>query len=182
MSAYIYCVSCMANMDGYVAGEIQRFFPVRAISLTFDREEHKNGKWTVKTYPLLWGYVFVYAEEPLPLRRIYGIDHVIRVLQYGDGESNLSGEDRAFAEWALENNGHIGLSRALLAGDRTRIIDGPLKDYEGVIRSLNRQKGKALVDIAIGDEIKSIWLYFEWMTLRDGQLVKLRENSPGANE
>ncbi len=175
MPKYIYCVSCMANMDATVVRNIEQVLPARAISLSFDREEHKDGAWRVKTHPLFWGYIFVYADLPLDTQKIYEIDHVNRVLQYGDGNCNLHGEDRCFAEWVLRYEGHIGLSKALLVGDKTRIIDGPLKEYEGVIRSVNRQKGKALVDISIGDTVKPTWLYFEWMTVHDGQLVKLRD-------
>lgn len=182
MPKYIYCVSCMANSDAIVARDAERMLHVRAISLSFDREEHKNGQWTVKTYPLLWGYVFLYADQPINITRIYKIEHVNRVLQYGDGESNLFGNDRDFAEWVLQYDGHIGLSKALLVGDRTRIIDGPLKEYEGIIRSVNRQKGKALVDITIGGTVKPTWLYFEWMTVQDGQLVKLRNSIEPSNE
>lgn len=182
MPEYIYCVSCMANSDASVATDAERSLRVHAVSLTYDREEHRNGQWVIKSYPLLWGYVFLYADRPIEIPRIYEIDHVNRVLQYGDGESNLIGADRHFAEWALACEGHIGLSKALLVGNRTRIIDGPLKEYEGVIRSFNRQKGKALVDIEIGDTVKPVWLYFEWMTEQNGQMVKLRQTADGTVE
>lgn len=175
MAEYIYCISCMASSDAIVAKTIEQMLHIRAISLCFDREEHRNGQWIVKTYPLLWGYVFLYSDQPIDIMQVHEIEHVNRVLQYGDGECNLHGDDRKFAEWVLKYNGQIGLSKALLVGDRTKIIEGPLKEYEGVIRRINRQKGSALVDITIGDTVKPTWLYFQWMTTRDGQLVKLRD-------
>lgn len=164
----------MAHSETVVAKAIETTFLVRAISMCFDREEHKDGKWIKKTYPLFWGYVFVYTNEPLVIRDILNIEHVNRILQYGDGESNLQGDDRKFAEWVLKFDGHIGLSKALLVGDRTCIIEGPLKEYEGTIKKVNRQKGKALVDVRIGETIKPIWLYFEWMVQKQGKLVRLR--------
>lgn len=97
-------------------------------------------------------------------------------MQYGYGESNLTGEDRLFAEWVLQCNGHVGLSKALLVGNKTRIIDGPLKDYEGSIRKIDRHKRRAWVDITIGDEVKSIQMYFEWLTVQDGDLIRLRDS------
>jgi transcription antitermination factor NusG len=176
MPNYMYCVSCMANSDAFVAREIEKALPARALSLTYDREEHHGDKWVIRTCPLLWGYVFVYAEEALDIGSIYAIEHVARVLKYDDGEHDLRGDDRRFASWALLHDGHIALSKAILVGDKTRIIDGPLKNYEGKICKINRQKGRALVDVSVEGSIKQLWLYFEWMTLKDGQLIKLREN------
>lgn len=176
MPDYICCISCMANAEAAVARNIGESMHIRAVYLSYDREEWKNGAWRVVTHPMYWGYVFLYADAPIDLPRLYVVEHVNRVLQYSDGESNLRGGDRAFAQWALMCDGHIGLSRALLVGDKTRIIDGPLKDYEGVIQSIDRHRRRALVNVAVGDDVKPICMYFEWLTVRDGQLVKLKGN------
>ena len=176
MPDYIYCVSCMANSETAVARSIAERLHIRAIYLSYDREERKNGEWRVVTHPMYWGYVFLYADGPLELLRLYQIEHVNLVLQYSDGESNLHGEDRTFAEWVLQCDGHIGLSQALLIGDRTRIIDGPLKNYEGVIKSIDRHKRLAWVNVAVGNDVKPIRMYFEWLTVQDGNMVRLRES------
>lgn len=173
---YIYCVSCMTSSETVVARRIEETFHVRIIYLSYDREEKKSGTWTIVTHPVHFGYVFVYTDQPINPLRICDIENVNRVLQYGDGEINLTGEDRFFAEWILRCDGHIGLSRALLVGDETRIIDGPLKDYEGTIRRIDRHKRRAWVDVMVGDEVKSIQMYFEWLTVQDGNLIRLRDS------
>lgn len=172
MPEYIYCVSCMANSEMAVARSIEEILRIRAVYLSYDREERKNGVWRVVTHPMHWGYVFLYADTPVDPMRIYAVEHVCCVLRYSDGECSLRGGDRDFAEWALACNGHIGLSRALLVGDKTRIIDGPLKDYEGVIQSIDRHRRRALVNVTVGDDVKPIHMYFEWLTLESGRLVK----------
>jgi len=126
---------------------------------------------------MLTGYVFAYASEELNFSKIRALEHVHSVLNYGNNEYALHGKDREFADWVYAYDGHIVLSRALLVGDRTQIVDGPLKTYEGNIVKINKHKGQALVEVSIGDTPKRIWMYFEWLKIEDGKLVKLRENS-----
>ena len=175
MPEYCYCISCMANSETVVARSIEERLRIRAVYLRYEREERKKGVWRVVTHPMFWGYIFLYADEPVDIYRLYQIEHVTLVLRYSDGESNLRGEDRAFAEWVLACDGHIALSKALLVGDKTRIIDGPLKDYEGVIKRIDRHKRLAWVDVSVGGRSKPIQMYFEWLTVQDGQMIRLRE-------
>ena len=175
MPDYVYCISCMANSEMAVARTIEDSLHIRAIYLSFDREERKNGEWRIVTHPMYWGYVFLYADAPVELLRVYQIEHVNSVLQYSVGDGNLRGEDRAFAQWAFNCDGHIGLSRALLVGDKARIIDGPLKNYEGVIKRLDRHKRLAWVNVSVGDDVKPIRMYFEWLTVQDGRMIRLRD-------
>ena len=179
MPDYIYCVSCMANSEAVVARSLEERLDVRAVCLSYDREERKNGVWRVVTHPMLWGYVFLYADEPVELSRIYQIDPVNLVLRYDDGDCNLRGGDRAFALRVLACDGRIGLSQALLVGGKTRIVGGPLKNYEGVIKSFDRHKRFAWVDVNIGNETKPIRMYFEWLTVQDGTMVRLRDSVIG---
>ncbi len=172
MPEYVLCVACTAGTEAAFAASMRWQTDICALFPVFEREEHKNGAWAVKAYPLLPGYVFLYADRPIDVRRMQGRKHVKRVLQYGDGETNLRGEDRNFAEWVYRYNGRIALSRAWLVGDQTQIIDGPLKEYEGVIKKINRQRRSALVEIHIGQQARDVWLSFQWMTMRDGSLVE----------
>lgn len=163
MYSSIVCVGCRAGCETQVAEAIELKFDARALFPTYERDERKNGIWQKKTYPMLNGYVFVYAEKDIDLSLIGRIDNVNRVLRYDEGEHDLRGGDREFALWIMKYNGCIGVSRAFREGDVTRIAQGPLKEYEGMIKKIDRRHKSALLEITVGDTIKHLWLSFEWM-------------------
>lgn len=172
---YVYCASCDAGSENALKSDLTRQFPgTLSLYPAFDREELKNGTWTVKTRPLLPGYVFLYAQAPIEPHALYRCLRVNRLLGYAGqahGEYALAGEDLDFARWILSHEGHIGISRAMLVGDKTQIIDGPLKRYEGEILKIDRRRHSALVAVRVGDMTKNVWLSFHWMTLKDGVMV-----------
>ncbi|OQB25791.1 MAG: hypothetical protein BWY11_00168 [Firmicutes bacterium ADurb.Bin182] len=181
MPNFTYCIACNAGSEAVLKRELSGRLPEATILYpVFDREEHKDGKWTVKTHPLIPGYLFLYSDTVLAPDLICRSKRVNKVLGYSDtGDAqqhdksySLLGEDLDFANWVYKHDGHIKLSRAMLVGDKTTIIDGPLLDYEGEIIKINRQRRSALVRIAIGETRKDVWLSFKWMELKDGELTE----------
>lgn len=179
---YVYCVSCDAGSESMLRDDLLRQLPDTVVLYpVFDREELKGGVWTVKTRPLIAGYVFVYSETPIEPFEFYRCERVNRVLGYlekGHNEYALTGQDLEFARWIFSHEGHIGVSKAMLVGDQTKIIDGPLKRYEGEILKIDRRRRSALVAVSVGESIKNIWLSFHWMTLKNGVLEDWDRQSP----
>jgi transcriptional antiterminator NusG len=91
------------------------------------------------------------------------IEQLNRILRYDDNCIELQGDDLAFAEWVLKYDGKIGVSKVMTVGDRIKVYEGPLKDYEGVIKKVNKQRRSALVEVSVGSSTKNIWLAFEWI-------------------
>lgn len=172
---YVYCASCDAGSENVLRNDLLRQLPNSAVLYpVFDREELKSGVWTVKTHPLIPGYVFIYSETPIEPHVFYRCERVTHLLGYAEQthiEYALLGEDLDFARWILLHEGHIGVSRAMLVGDKTKIIDGPLKQYEGEILKIDRRRRSALIAVSVGEMIRNVWLSFHWMTLKDGILV-----------
>ncbi len=172
---YVYCASCDAGSESALKSDLERqLHNARVLFPMFDREELKNGAWIVKTRPLLPGYVFIYSETHIEPHTFYRCQRVNRLLGYAEpahSEYTLSGGDLDFAQWVLSHDGHIGVSRAMLVGDKTTIIDGPLKRYEGEILKIDRRRRSALVAVSVGEMTKNVWLSFHWMTLKEGVLV-----------
>ena len=172
---FVYCVSCDAGSEGVLRNDLLRQLPNTGVLFpVVDREELKSGIWAVKTRPLIPGYVFIYSEEPIEPHAFYRCERVTHLLGYLEQthrEHALSGSDLDFARWVLSHDGHIGVSRAMLVGDKTTIIDGPLKRYEGEILKIDRRRRSALVAVSVGEMTKNIWLSFHWITLKDGVLM-----------
>ena len=163
------CYYCKTGTEFDVIQRFNNTFPDgQAIVPT--RTKIRRTRFTAleEQVPLLPGYVFIQitvkeADTPdiideyhVELLKISKMDSVLKLLRYSDGGWILHGSDDLFAEMLFKTGGNIGLSQAYFdKGDRIRILDGFLKDYEGNITSVNR-KNKTVEVIVIIQEKKVI--------------------------
>ena len=102
-----------------------------AVTLPTIASVHKYRGKTVKFQkPLFPGYVFL---RMLPTQRplIYQSDHVANLLDVVDQE--LLAQQIEVVMLALESDVEIRLAPQIVAGQRVRIIAGPLRGVEGVV-------------------------------------------------
>ena len=158
---YCYCVSCYSGEEEKVADKIRRICGCYSLVPRYEREEKKKGTWEKRRHVLLPGYIFLYSETPLNFGLFYGISQLTGCLKYDDG-FELRGDDPKFAEWVLRYHGVIRLSQAVMEGDHIKIIDGPLADYEGMIKKVNKHRRSAMVEIKVGSHVKDVWMSFQW--------------------
>lgn len=123
----------------------------------------RQGEWRDVVKPLLPGYVFVYSEKPYPMQRLLNIDGVLRCLTYGpeDKEGYLTGKDHQFALWLLQNGGVADKLKAIQEGGYVRIVDGLLKDYNGKVEKVKKQKRMAYVSLQIAGTPLHVWMGYE---------------------
>ena len=147
------CFFCKSGKEIDVIRHFNATFPDgKAIMPTRTKIKRTRESVSTEQVPLLPGYVFFeIAEKGLSvpgfidstltaLQEFSRIDSVLKLLRYSDGKWRLFGSDNLFAEMLFKTEGNIGLSLAFFdKGDRIRIIDGFLKDYEGCITSVNRK-------------------------------------------
>ena len=147
------CFFCKSGRETDVIRHFNITFPNgRAIVPTRTKIRRTREAAIEEQVPLLPGYVFFEITEdgtPAPgiidailmaLLEFSKLDSVLRLLRYSDGKWRLFGSDNLFAEMLFKTEGNIGLSQAYFdKGDRIRILDGFLKDYEGNITSVNRK-------------------------------------------
>jgi len=147
------CFFCKSGKEADVIRHFNMTFPNgKAIAPTRTKIRRTREAAIEERVPLLPGYVFFEITEdgtPAPgiidavlkaLLDFSRIDSVLKLLRYSDGTWRLYGTDNLFAEMLFRTGGNIGLSQAYFdRGDRIRILDGYLKDYEGYITSVNRK-------------------------------------------
>lgn len=122
----------------------------------------KNGAWTEVVFPLMLGYVFVYSEgEADRFAGFRSLNHVIRVLTYGDGSDTLMGRDLEFADWLWSLNGRIEVMQAVQIGDRIEIVDEVFKRLHGTITKMDRRRRTVRVSLETEGTPKQIWLAYE---------------------
>lgn len=171
---YCYCVSCYSGNEQKVAKKIRRIVQdVTVIVPVYERDEKKGGKWQTCHHALLPGYLFLYMDRLLKTNLLFSIGNLTGILRYDDDTCELRGGDLEFAKWVLKYQGSIGLSRVVMEGERIKVIDGPLKDYEGVIKKVNKHRRSAMIEIRVGKYIKDVWMSFQWFnTSEEIQLYK----------
>lgn len=113
--------------------------------------------------PLFPGYLFFRTSADFEAQSLSQKPDVYRLLYSESGDWRLYGSDERFAQNLFEENGLLGFSRAYYEGDRIRIVDGPLKAYEGRIIRVNRRTCTAQVRLSMCGRETCIWLGFELM-------------------
>ena len=57
----------------------------------------------------------------------------------------------------------IGLSKVYRENDKVKVLNGPLKDYEGNILKIDGRSRNALVEFRFDERIWKVWMAFEWL-------------------
>ncbi|MDR0396842.1 MAG: hypothetical protein LBH66_06035 [Oscillospiraceae bacterium] len=160
---YVYCLHCVAWKQRYVASEAPKFFPCKAVNPILIKRLWKGKTYKDIVYSLMPGYIFLFSAEPMDSGRFSNLDGTLRVLQYAGGGYALSERDEQLARWLLKYDGTLGLSKAIRVGDRTRIVQGPLKDHAGTILEVNNHRRRAKLGIALNKAEWSVWMDFEFI-------------------
>lgn len=169
------CFFCKSGKEADVINHFITTFPDgKAISPTRTRIRRVHDPAIEECVPLLPGYVFFQITEKEPvapdiidavliaLRQFTKTDSVLKLLRYTDGTWRLLGSDNLFAEMLFKSGGNIGLSTAYFdRGNRIKILDGFLKDYEGYITNVNRRKKTVEVTVNLQGKRIIMWLGYE---------------------
>lgn len=172
------CYFCKSGKEA----EVVRHFAVaftngEAIAPTRTRIRRTHDAAIEERVTLLPGYVFFQITEdesrtpPTPDALLSALldfsrtDSVLKLLRYSDGTWRLFGSDDVFARMLFETGGNIGLSQAYYdRGNRIRILNGFLKDYEGYITNVNRKKKTVEVTVDLQGKKAVMWLGYELVT------------------
>lgn len=161
----IRCLFCQTREEPQVVKRIQDMGLGAAIFPQKTEPFYRKGVWRDVQKPLLPGYVFVYSAQAYPVQLLLEISGVIRHLTYGmdDTEGYLNGRDRLFAEWLLENEGIVHKLQAIREGSYVHIVDGLLRDYNGKVEKVDKQKRMAYLSLDIIGTARHLWLGFQYL-------------------
>lgn len=169
---------CKGGKEQDVAAGFRLSFPEgRVIVPTRTRYRRKKDIAIEETVSLLPGYVFFElagadreAADKLDARlmKFARTDSVLKLLRYSDGNWRLQGSDDRFAQMLFGAGGNIGISRAYFdQGNRIRILEGFLKDYEGSIIRVNRKAKTVEIRVDFQEKKLSLWLGYEQVSATD---------------
>ena len=159
------CLFCRTGQEQELAALIEKMNPgVRAIVPAKLRNRRVAGRLIQETVSLFPGYVFLEMDENFSTREITSrLQYAYYMVRTLDEDWKLYGEDRELVKGFFEQGGVVGFSRAYYVGDRIRIAEGFLKDYEGKIEKVNRRAQTAQIRLEFRGKIFLMWLGFELM-------------------
>ena len=133
-------------------------------ALVLKRMMHRSDhgrKWDEETV-LIKGYVFIYVPKGYDIRYIRSDNNPYRILKWKLELGKLFGDDYRYSEWVLQQDGLIGVSKAIKVNEKVKIIDGPLADFEGYIVQYSKRNRNCLVEVNFMNQTIRTWLPFEW--------------------
>ena len=124
------------------------------------RSDH-GKKWDEESV-LIKGYVFIYVPKNYDIRYIKSDNNPYKILKWQLDLGKLFGGDYEYALWVLQQDGLIGVSKAIKVNEKVKIVDGPLAKMEGYIIKYSRRNRNCLVEIEFMNQKIKTWLPFEW--------------------
>ena len=160
----VYCLFCKTGREQ----EIVRALALRDIACMIaysSRIVVRNGKEIVEKRRLLPGYVFLETEQRLSpgVAFLQSNPDCLRLLGYEYGEYALRGSDLAFYQWLKKRGGMVEISRVYREGDLIRVLDGPLKAFEGRIVAVNKKRKCVAISLGENSLMNKIWCSIEYI-------------------
>ena len=85
----------------------------------------------------------------------------------------MYGNDLVYANWVLEAEGLITVSKAIELNGKVKIINGPLKNLEGNIIEYSKHNRNCKIEIHLLNQTINAWLPFEYIDI-DTSEIKIR--------
>lgn len=145
----------------------------------YETQMKVRGEWQTCTKVLFPGYLIVDTEEVEKLSRaLVDVPELTRVLSVGEKFVPLTAEERAWISTFAANSEHVvpmstGVVEVFEDGERIVVTDGPLKGQEALIKSVNRRKSLAFLEIE---------MFGRKMTTRVGLGIVAKRKAASAGE
>lgn len=166
----VYCFFCETGYEDSFDTTF-KWLGLTKIEASVNRVVRRNGKEVTVKRAMLPGYVLFEADD-LSFDRLSALRqrlHFLRFVSYPDGAYALRGRDLEFINWLKRQNGMLDVSRVCRVGTRIRVIDGPLKTYEGSIVEVNRKRSCVAIRVGEGSILNKIWCSVEYVEPIDGE-------------
>lgn len=129
-----------------------------------DQNKKINGVWKTVHKTLFPGYLFVNTDDERIeafAERIRHSDQFAVVLSADERFAPVNDEEVFLIENAYANNGVLGPSIGIIEGERIKILSGPLIGKEGLIKSINRHKRTAIIELSMFGRVSKIKIGLE---------------------
>lgn len=156
------CLFCRSGSEDRIIRELENSHPsLTCIAPKRVRIRRRGGVGIEELVSLFPGYIFFCTSVIQEFRTLLQKADIYRLLRYPNGDWKLYGSDLYIATLMFEVDGVVGLSKACFEGNTVKILEGPLKDYEGCIIKINKRAKTAQVKVDFQGKVLIMWLGFE---------------------
>lgn len=159
-----YCVYCDVGKDNHAVDYLNKL-GYSGLSFQQVKRFYHERRVEERRVPLLPRYVFFDAplDEVPDLYRIRSSPSILKILQYGDGERAVRDEDLRFVQWMKRIHGILEMSQVMQVGTRIKVVGGPLKEYEGKIIEVKKQRKMVAIELSGQGHFGKIWCPIEYI-------------------
>ncbi|AEB07302.1 NusG antitermination factor [Coriobacterium glomerans PW2] len=150
-----YVIQVFKGRESAMVEYVKRMVPASVLdecfSPRFETEIKVGGEWTRCVKTLLPGYIIAIATGPDKLsRHLYGTLEFVRLVKQGGRFWPLQEEERnLIARFTKKGSRTVPMSIAVKDGDNVIVKSGPLMGHEGLIKSIDRRKSIATLEVEI---------------------------------
>lgn len=147
-----YVIQIAGGKEKTVLDLVQRSVDEDVLEEAFipQRETRRSraGKWATVNETLFPGYLFAVTGSPQGLMsQLNRVPAFTRMLNSDGGFVPLTNSEMALIEGLCGRERVAVMSEGVIEGDEVRILSGPLRDREGIIRKIDRHKRACYVEI-----------------------------------
>lgn len=162
----IYVFFTKTGKENDAANDIRRSvseYDIAPLDYSVEIYFKRKGEIHKEIRPVFPGYLFVasslYDEEFILKTRkcVKESQYIIRLLQYGNSSiAAVNKEEREMLKSVLQENTCIRASKGYIKENRLVITGGPFKGKENFIKSIDRHKRQAVLEISIMGEVRKV--------------------------
>lgn len=148
-----YVIQVINGREDVMRERIERMVPAGAMQELFypqfQTEIKIHGEWVNTTKPLFPGYLICDTADPRTVQQyLLRMDDFARVLSQ-DGQFVPLAKEETQLIGSFTNRGDrvVPMSEALKEGDQVVVTAGPLLGHEGLIKTINRRKCTAYLEL-----------------------------------
>lgn len=148
-----YVIQVLKGREDAMANLISRVVPSSVLTECFNpkfaTETKVRGRWVQVHKDLFPGYIIAITSDPQALEdQLLRMDEFARVLTQGERFVPLAKDEmQLVAAFTQRGSRVVPLSRGVKEGDRVVVTEGPLMGREYLIKSVNRHKSLAILEV-----------------------------------
>ncbi|MDO4501506.1 MAG: hypothetical protein Q4B60_09595, partial [Erysipelotrichaceae bacterium] len=143
-----YCLFTRHGLEKTIATELNNDYDyLLATPLCKMAHRSKEGKKYDVEEIMLKSYIFLYVKKDYSLAKVKSKYHYFKILSKENDSGKLYGSDLDYANYVLDIEGFISVSRAIKDNGQVRIVSGPLKDFEGRIVEYSKKNRNCCIEI-----------------------------------
>ena len=146
-----YVIQVRSRQEDQVLNEIKavtKDYDAEIFLPKYETKRKFNGQWKRMEQILFPGYLFLITDKVQPVyENLRKIPSLTKVLKTGDEFVPLNIEEIEFLKTFGKEDHVVRMSEGFIENENIIITTGPMKDWTGPIKKINRHKREAVIEV-----------------------------------